>query len=241
MVTKKLGIIGGMGPEATVNMYAEIVKLTDACNDQEHLDILIHNNNKIPDRTEAILGNGNSPVQELTRSARILEKAGADMIIVPCITSHYFLKDIQDKVSVPFIDAIRETAILIYKKYKNINKVGVISTTGTAKSGLFQKAFMGNKIIAIFPSLDVQEEYVMKAIYGRDGIKAGNLGSATIKRIESAAKTLIADGAQAIIAGCTEIPLVLSEGAISVPLIDPIRILAKIAIKSCNAKVKDQY
>ncbi len=109
LTTKKLGIIGGMGPEATVSMYTLVVRMTSAGNDQGHLEIFIHNNNRIPDRTKAIMGVGVSPVKELLRSAHYLEQSGADVIIIPCITSHFFLKDIQQHLTIPILNAVEET------------------------------------------------------------------------------------------------------------------------------------
>jgi aspartate racemase len=239
MESRKLGIIGGMGPDASVKMYSEIVRLTDARTDQQHLEIFIHNNNKIPDRTAAILGQGNSPVEELYRSAKFLETAGADVLIVPCITSHYFFPSFQKKISVPIINAIKETVVETSEAKKRISKVGVIATTGTVNSQLFHKAFSKKNIVVLTPDSDIQENKVMKAIYGSDGIKAGNLEGPSKKRIEYAAEILISQGAEAIIAGCTEIPLVLFQETINVPLIDPINVLAKRAIQFCRAQIRD--
>lgn len=239
--TKKLGIIGGMGPEATVSMFSLVVKMTSADNDQDHLEIFVHNNNRIPDRTKAILGEGASPVKELFRSARYLEHSGADVIIIPCITSHFFLQDLQRRLEIPIINAVEETVENIHKGNVVFQKVGILATTGTIATGLFQRALDKHNILAIIPSQKVQINQVMKGIYGNDGIKAGKNYGIAKARILSAAESLIACGAQAIIAGCTEIPLVLSNKDISVPLINPMEILARRAIQYCHATVRTEY
>ncbi len=238
LATKVLGIIGGMGPHATVSMFSLVVEMTSANNDQDHLEIFIHNNNKIPDRTKAIFGEGVSPVKELLRSARYLERSGADVIIIPCITSHFSLQDLQPHLKVPIVNAVVETVENIHESNANLQKIGIIATTGTIDSGLFQYAFEKYNISVLNPPPDIQENQVMNGIYGKDGIKAGRNDGIAKERIISAAESLISSGAQAIIAGCTEIPLVLSAEDISVPLIDPMEILATRAIQYCQATVR---
>ena len=126
---KTVGIIGGMGPLATVDLFGKIVNLTDAKCDNDHIHILIDNNTYIPDRTSYILGDGENPIDELVKSAKRLKNMGADFLIMPCNTAHYFYNDIINNVSIPFINMIEETAN--YINNKNIKKVGLLSTTGT--------------------------------------------------------------------------------------------------------------
>ena len=127
---KTLGIIGGMGPAATIDIFTKIVKLTEAKNDQDHIEIIIHNNTKIPDRTKALLEGETSSFEELLRSARILEDLSVSYIVMPCITSHYYIEDLQDQIQIPIINAIKETSRFIYQNYSHIKSVGLLATSG---------------------------------------------------------------------------------------------------------------
>ena len=113
---KTIGIIGGMGPLATVDLFGKIVNLTDAKCDNDHIHILIDNNTYIPDRTSYILGDGKNPLDELVKSAKRLKDMGADFLVMPCNTAHYFYNDIINNVSIPFINMIEETASYINNK-----------------------------------------------------------------------------------------------------------------------------
>jgi aspartate racemase len=236
MPEKIIGILGGMGPEATIDLFTKIVKGTKVKKDQDHLRILIDNNPKIPDRTLATQGKGPSPLAELVRSAKILERAGVDFIVIPCVTAHHFFEPLQKKIKIPILHLIGETVKYIQTKLKGIRKIGLIATTGTIQAGLFQRAFSNNDMELIVPSSEVQKKWVMEAIYGKRGIKAIGPSEYSKHLILKASDSLIKKGAQAIIAGCTEVPLVLKEGDISVPVVDPISILAKTAIEKARGK-----
>ena len=108
-----IGILGGMGPEATNLLCQEIVNLTPAQKDQEHIPFIVINNPQIPDRTQALLYNGESPIPSMLKSAKTIESAGADFIILPCNTAHNFIPNIQSKINIPFINMIEETAKLV--------------------------------------------------------------------------------------------------------------------------------
>ena len=136
---KVIGIIGGMGPEATASLFTRIIKCTKVEKDQDHYRVVIDSNPKIPDRTAAILGRGQSPVPAIVATGKNLEKIGADLLLLPCITSHYFIQEIQNHLSVPVINAIEELYKYIVNKDPNASKIGVLATSGTIKSGLFNK------------------------------------------------------------------------------------------------------
>lgn len=235
MREKIIGILGGMGPEATIDLFSKIVRGTKVKRDQDHLRILIDNNPKIPDRTLAIQGKGPSPLPQLIRSAKLLEKAGADFIIIPCVTAHYYYESLKKKVHIPILHIIEETVKFVRQKHKEIKKIGLLASTGTLHTGLFQKAFSSTGIELILPSSKIQERWVMKAIYGNQGIKVIGPSEKSKALMLKAAESLILKGAEAIIAGCTEVPLVLKEGDLSVPVIDPVSILARVAIAKAKS------
>lgn len=230
MPEKIIGILGGMGPEATIDLFYKIIKFTPAEKDQEHLRIIIDNNPKIPDRTAAILGKGEDPLPALQETAQNLEKAGADFIVIPCNTAHYFLSSIQESVNIPVLNMIEETAKETKKRIPQIKKVGLLASIGVYKSEIYHQHFKKFNIEIISPEEKDKEE-IMKVIYT---IKAGDLSKRVKKNILKITQKLIDKGAEAIIAGCTEIPLILKEGDVSVPLIDPTQILARIAVQKAR-------
>ncbi|MGB6370168.1 MAG: amino acid racemase [Atribacterota bacterium] len=230
MPEKIIGILGGMGPEATIDLFYKIIKFTPAEKDQNHLRIIIDNNPKIPDRTAAILGKGKDPLPALQETAKNLEKAGADFIIIPCNTAHYFLPLIQESVKIPILNMIEEAAEETQQRIPQIQKVGLLASIGTYKTEIYHQQFKKFNIEVISPEEKDKEE-VMKAIYA---VKAENLSEGIKKNILKIAQKLIDKGAEAIIAGCTEIPLILKEGDISVPIIDPTQVLAKAAVQKAK-------
>jgi aspartate racemase len=230
MPEKIIGILGGMGPEATIDLFYKIIKFTPAEKDQDHLRIIIDNNPKIPDRTAAILGKGEDPLPALQESARSLEKAGADFIIIPCNTAHYFLSSIQKSVKIPVLNMIEEAAKETQQRIFPIQKVGLLASIGIYKTEIYHQHFKKFNIEVISPEEKDKEE-VMKVIYA---VKAGNLSNEVKGNILKIAQKLIDKGAEVIIAGCTEIPLILKEGDVSVPIIDPTQVLAKAAVQKAK-------
>jgi len=230
MPEKIIGILGGMGPEATIDLFYKIIKFTPAEKDQDHLRIIIDNNPKIPDRTAAILGKGEDPLPALQESARSLEKAGADFIIIPCNTAHYFLSSIQKSVKIPVLNMIEKAVKETQQRIFPIQKVGLLASIGIYKTEIYHQHFRKFNIEVISPEEKDKEE-VMKVIYA---VKAGNLSNEVKGNILKIAQKLIDKGAEVIIAGCTEIPLILKEGDVSVPIIDPTQVLAKAAVQKAK-------
>jgi aspartate racemase len=226
-----IGVLGGLGPDATVDLFKKILRNTSAKTDQEHLRIVIDCNPKIPDRTRAILSGGESPSEALKETAKNLERAGAGLIVIPCNTAHHWIEDVRKAVKIQVIDMLDETAQEIVSKYPSIKRVGLLASKGTIRSGLYQKRLERFGIKIILPT-DLDQESVMDVIYS---VKSGNL--AVKKKAIEVSSRLIQDGAELIIAGCTEIPLVLEKGDISVPFIDPAVILARRAIVAAGGKL----
>lgn len=219
-----VGILGGMGPEATVELFRRILSLTPAGKDQDHLHVLIDSNPKIPDRTRAILNDGESPLPALSVAAHNLERSGADFIAIPCNTAHYWLNSLRETVSIPIIDMISETAACVASNTPPVHTIGLLATAGTLSTGLYQQAFskMG---IQLLISNDEQEIKIMRSI---DRIKAGDHSAQAV--VLDVVERLIARGAEGIIPGCTELSLVISQGSLSVPVFDPLSILAERAV-----------
>jgi aspartate racemase len=214
------GIAGGMGPLATIELMRLVMEETPATCDQEHIPLLVYSNPQIPDRTKAILGEGPSPVKALVESAQLLEKAGATFLAFPCNTAHYFLPEVEVRVSVPIIDMIEETAIEVEKA--GVAKIGILATDGTIKTGIYQKALKRRGIEAEIPD-EKRQLAVMEAIYG---VKAGyDLKDA--ERILEPVLIYMIERVDAVIAGCTELPMLLRGPAHGLVVIDTLRVLAR--------------
>lgn len=226
---KIIGILGGMGPDATCALFDRIIKFTNAKCDSDHIRIIIDNNPKIPDRTAAILGNSVSPVSELVKTATNLQNSGANFIVIPCITSHYFYQEIQSEIDIPILNALEITKEHIDNHLGNISKIGVIATSGTIRTNLFHKILIDKEVI--IPTELEQREYVMEIIYGKEGVKAGNRTGKVKEYLAEIVGRLKDRGAEAIIAGCTEISIVLEQSDIDVPLIDPLTLMAKKSVE----------
>ncbi len=232
MSEKIIGILGGMGPEATAELYLRIIRATKVKRDQDHPRVIIYSNSKVPDRTAAILEAGPSPLPELIRAGKRLEEAGADFIIIPCNTAHYFIDQLQKELRVPILNMIKLSAGRARDSYPNVRKAGLLASDGTVKSGLYKSAY-GDAGIEIMELSPERQAEVMKAIY--QYIKAGNLidGGLLLHKV---ADDLVTIGAEMIICGCTEVSLVLKEGDLAVPIFDPLQVLAEAAVAEALQK-----
>ncbi len=230
---KVLGIIGGMGSVAAAYTFKRLVELTPAKQDQEYIETVVHNNTKIPDRTEGILYGGESPFFELKRSVNLLDKANADYIILACMTSHYFIDELQKTSNAKLIDGINETAIFLRKNYPDIQKVGLIASTGAINSQIFQRKFEKYGVTTLVMDNSNQQKYFTDPIYESWGVKAGNITGKSKEILFEAVDILHNRGAEAIIGGCSELPLIFKSEKIHIPFIDTIDILVQSAISRC--------
>lgn len=231
---KKIGIIGGLGPSATHDLYGLIIQHTPAQKDQEHLRVIIDSHPQIPDRTAALLHNGPSPIPQLTESLDLLEKAGAQIIGCPCNTAHIFLRQIKEQRDFPLVDMIEETIKTLTAK--GITKAGLLSTSATAALGIYQQTGQQHGVTITTPDEEGIKKS-MQAIYGEQGIKAGAKyeKSAENKQLFlDSIKQFQEQGINHIIMGCTEIPLCLETTDTTAQLINPTEILAKALIKAAT-------
>jgi len=235
--TKTVGILGGLGPEATVRFFKLIIENTSARKDQEHLKIIILDNPSIPDRTAAILYHGESPLPALREGLKFLEKSGAELAVIPCLTAHYYFDQLKSATKLKLVNLIEETASYLKNLNPPVKKAGLLATEGTIATGIFLQPFNKKKIEVLNPSERSQKK-IMEAIYGEEGIKAGFKGRKPKRLLIEAATELIESGAQAIIGGCTEIPLALSPEDLTVPFVDPLIIGARAVIKKAGGQVK---
>jgi len=233
MPEKVIGILGGMGPEATLDCFDKIIKNTPAAIDQDHLRVVIDSNPKVPDRTAAIIGDGESPVPVMVAGCRALQRAGADFIIIPCVSAHVFLSETQQQIELPILSIFDAVAEAIDRDHPQIKTVGLLATTGTVSGGLFQKRLLQDDIRTLVPKETMQSK-IMSAIYDIKNARATRKRSEITADLTAAAASLISrrpEGARGIIAGCTEIPLALRQEHLAIPYFDAVTILARAAIR----------
>ena len=234
---KTLGMIGGMGPAATADLLLKITKLTDAKRDQDHVHVIIDSNINIPDRTAAILHGGEDPLPELTASAKLLENAGADMIIMACNTAHYFVTELAKATSLPIISMPEETAHLLKKR--GIKKVALLATDGTVQSGVYQNVLDSEEIETIYPNHE-QQALIMSVIYNY--IKRGILDASKlpVREVLDVCIDLKKRGAEAVLLACTELPVAFDVmGLLDESCVDPTEVLAAAAVKAAGAPVRE--
>ncbi len=222
MTGRTIGILGGMGPEATVDLMMKIIKSTPAEKDQDHIRCVVDSNPKIPDRTKYIYGGGEDPRPYLVEGARNLERVGASFIAIACNTAHYFYDDIQSSVKIPVVNIMRCVAQHLRGK---VEAVGLLASSPTAREGLYQRVLSEMGIATVAPQEQGQDQ-VMSAIYL---IKAGRMKEARDILLREGAG-LVGRGVGAVIAGCTEVPLVLGPNDLAVDVLDANLILAKCCV-----------
>jgi len=216
MQKKVVGVLGGMGPDATVDFMSKVIAKTNANADQDHLRMIIDHNPKVPNRNEAIKGESNEDVgAHLGDMALRLESAGADFLVMVCNTAHAFKADIEKAVNTPFISIIDEVTNELTANYPANTKIGVMAAQGCLKSELYQTSLSEAGLEPVIWS-DTELTEFMRILYK---VKGGDTSDQIRKDTLSLANSLINNGAEVILAGCTEIPLVMSADDISVPML----------------------
>ncbi|MBR0230696.1 MAG: amino acid racemase [Clostridia bacterium] len=222
---KKIGIIGGMGPLATVELFRLIVENTASKTDAGHIRLFIDNNPQIPDRTEAILHNGQSPVSAIIESGHNLEKIGADILLIPCNTTHFFYDELSNAFHAELINMVEETVKQISEN--GLKTVGFLGTIGTIKGRVYDKYCQKYGVDLIHVE-EPQQEQVMDFIY--KGVKAG-APSYNSFDMQNITDSLYEKGCESIILGCTELCLGFEMYNVRVgSFTEPMRVLAEKAI-----------
>ena len=231
MQKKIVGIIGGMGPLATSDLFRKIILNTKAKSDQDHIRVLIDNNTQIPDRTSALLRGGESPLPQIIKSARLLENMGANILIMPCHTSHYFHAEIQKNLDIPLLNMVELTRDSLEKR--GIKKAALLATEGTVKMRTYERVFENSEIELLIPTQEEQKA-VTDLIY--KGVKAGDKDF-DITEFKEVVKKLFDRGAETLILGCTELPLAMEMYKLNYNVCDPTTELARGTIIAANAEL----
>lgn len=235
MKKKRLGVIGGLGPLATAYFFELVIKMTDAKTDQEHVEMIIYNRPSVPDRTRFIIEkSGENPLPDMIEMGQWLKEQGADIIAIPCITAHYFHKELTKAITVPIIHIVKETAEHLASY--GIKKAGIMATDGTVYAGLFQKELEKKHIECVLPD-EKHQAFVTSLIY--EDVKAGR--PIETDKFEAVSEYLRGHGAEIIILGCTELSMIKRDYDIGAGYLDAMEILARKAVLLCGAVLKGEY
>lgn len=230
---QRLGILGGMGPQATQDFYQRILDRTDAARDQEHLPTLILSDTAMPDRTAAILGgDAESCYARLLSDAKTLEGCGCTAIAIPCNTSHFFADRLQRALTVPIINMVRETAKVAADR--GLKRVGILATDGTVQTGVYQRELEALGLGCAAPP-PLEQRLVMSIIY--DEIKKGETGSR--EKFAAVDKAIRVAGCDGAILGCTELSVYRTCHALPEFYIDAMDILAEKCITFCGYPLRN--
>tara|TARA_B100000470_G_scaffold125991_1_gene97369 strand:+ start:1701 stop:2426 length:726 start_codon:yes stop_codon:yes gene_type:complete len=220
-----VGIIGGMGPEATIDFMSRVIALTPSQRDQDHIRMVVENNPHIPDRQST--AENDLIAIELTAIAERLEVAGADFLVLPCNTAHVFIDDLLKNIQIPFVHIVSETVNEIVKEHTNVKNVGLLATDMCINSGIYHQAIKSvDRTVLVLEQQD--QKSCMQLIFD---VKKGKYSKSTKTDMVRLADQLIQKGADIIVAGCTEIPLILDTKSINVPLVSSTEVLAKRTVE----------
>jgi aspartate racemase len=231
-----VGVIGGVGPLATAYFLTKVIKLTKADRDQDHVDLLVFNHANIPDRTDFILGRSAAdPGPVMAEDARRLEQFGVSLIVVPCNTAHFFTDQIVAATRVPVLSIVAETVVEARSRAAVLHTAGLLATTGTVVSGVYQRALEEHGIETLVPD-DGDQARLMEIIY--DQVKAG--ATVDVAGLLALVDGLCSRGAQVVLLGCTELSVVADDfDLLADPLlVDSLEVLARRTIASAGCLVR---
>lgn len=203
-MSEVIGILGGMGPLATIDFIQKIIDQTPATCDQEHLPLLVHSVPQIPDRTASLMKNMESPLPALIEGLRTLVNAGVGCIVIPCNTAHHWYEDLAKISSVPILHIANACSEFLVQQ--GISSVGLLATDGTLKAGFYPKVLGARGIDLKIPAPSLQRQ-VMEGIYL---VKSGAVKKGG-RILEHCMDEMLKSGIEKVIMGCTEIPLAMDK------------------------------
>lgn len=235
MRNEPVGILGGIGPMATVYFMQRVIAMTDASRDQDHVDMLVWNHASIPDRTAYIVGDSDeSPGPVMAEDARQLERAGAKFIAVPCNTAQAFQDEVAAAVDIPVIDIVAVTVEAAMAAVPGLTTLGILATDGTLRARTYHDAAETAGLTPVAPD-DVVQKDVMSMIY--DGVKAGM--PVERARFDAAVAHLRSKGAGAIVLGCTELSILQTDLEVDEPdVIDSLDSLAARTVTLAGGQLR---
>ena len=229
-----VGVLGGMGPEATIDFMSQVVALTPADNDQDHIPMLVDSNCAVPDRQHAMKSGDRAPVSEaLVEMAQRLEAAGADFLVMPCNTAHAFVGDAEAAVKIPLVSIIDVTVDAALEAASGSPRIGLLATDACIAADVYAAVARARGLTIDTPDAATQER-LMSLIFR---VKAGDARAGVRDGMRAVAGRLIDSGVGALIAGCTEIPLVLRPADVEVPFVSSTEALAQRTVAVATGKL----
>ncbi len=211
-----------MGPDATVDFMARVLALTPAVTDQDHIPMLVDHNPCVPARRAALFDGGEDPGAAIAAMGQRLEAAGADYLVMVCNFAHAYVEQLQRTTAIPLLSIVEETA----EACTAYDKVAVLASDGCLGAGLYQAALGHRGVEFVLPEPDEMTE-LMRLI---NRVKAGDRGPAVARDMRSLATRVAERGAEAVVAGCTEIPVVLDAADVAMPLLSSTDLLAAAVV-----------
>ncbi len=227
--TRTIGIVGGMGPAATVELMHRIIRKTPARDDGDHLRMLVDNNPKVPSRIRAIIErNGADPLPELQRMAKGLETAGADFLIMPCNTAHHYYRELAGSVSVPFLSIVEVTADRLARgAYR---RVGFLASPAVRQTGVYDDAFASRGLAIAYPGEDGSAALLQIIREVKEGL-TGPVQAEVFHRVARDLAPLV----DVVLVACTELSMLPLPDVGSCQVIDTLDLLADAAIAAARA------
>ena len=224
---RTVGVIGGLGPQATAEFFQQVLDATPAGSDQEHIHLIIESDPTLPNRNDAIAGRGPSPGPGLAKVARRLEDAGAELVVMVCNTAHAFQAEIQSALrDTPFLSLIDVTIQAVTRDYPEARSVGILAAAGCLDADLYGAAARRHGLVPVGPT-DNERAHFMDLLYR---IKAGHRGANEGREMCALAEGLARRGAEVLIAACTEVQLVLPKHEVSLPLVSSTEELVRAVV-----------
>jgi aspartate racemase len=224
-----VGVLGGMGPDATVAFMQRVIDATPAQDDIDHVHMLVDNNPKVPSRIKALIeGDGESPGPVIAEMARRLEQAGANFLVMPCNTAHYYWKDAQDAVSIPVWHIVERTLDAIAHRLPGA-RVGMLCSPALRKIGLYEGFARERGLSLVYPSDEEAVLGVIRAVKRGQGRAPDTLAAFT-----GAAAELAALQADVLVLACTELSVIGDGLKVSLPVVDTLQVLADDVVKAAN-------
>ena len=233
MPDKVVGVIGGMGPEATVDLMMRVNRATPAEDDIDHIRMVVDNNPKVPSRIKAIIeGTGESPAPCMAEMARKLADSGADFLVIPCNTAHYYYDEVRRAVDIPVMNMIDVTIETVLNENASIRTVGLLASKAVLMTGLYTKPFKGKGIDVIYPSPELQD-LLMASVRK---IKTGKYDIGDREVLQSAAEELVRKRSEALIVGCTELSIICDGLDAGVKVYDASQVLAESIVRMAKGR-----
>lgn len=206
---KPVGVLGGMGPAATLDFLQKLIDETPATCDQDHVPVVMNSITRTPDRSAAILHQGASPLPAMLSGAEQLLRAGAGCIVMPCNTAHYWSEPLAAQLPVPLLDIMTACCDEIALRFPRGTRIGLMATEGTLRARLYQDRLEAAGYRVLAPTEREQRERVQAGI---EAIKAGQLAMGAAL-VDAAADQLRSRGCDALLLACSELPVAMAFGS----------------------------